>query len=365
MNRIIYLIFIFLLTITDNSYSQAPKYSNEFLAIGVGARSLGMSNSAIASVNDVTAGYWNPSRLHNMTADRQLSFMHAEYFAGIAKYDYVGVGAIIDDRSAVALSVIRFGVDNIPNTTELVDNQRNINYDKITTFSAYDMAILLSFGRQGPSESIWREKNISYGGSIKIIRRKIGDFANAWGFGLDGAISYVHQEWFFAAVARDVTSTFNAWSFSLSDRMKEVFTITGNEIPENSLEITMPRLLLGGGRKINISPSFYILPEVGLDITTDGKRNVPLKTNVFSIDPHLGIEFSFKQIIYFRAGIGNIQQETSSKGEITTTFQPNMGIGLQLGNTISLNYALTDIGDQSIALYSNIFSLYLSFNKSK
>ena len=38
----------------------APKYSNEFLSIGVGASALGMSNSVVAGVDDVSSGYWNP-----------------------------------------------------------------------------------------------------------------------------------------------------------------------------------------------------------------------------------------------------------------------------------------------------------------
>ena len=41
--------------------TNAPKYSNEFLQIGVGARALGMGNSLVAGVNDVTAAYWNPA----------------------------------------------------------------------------------------------------------------------------------------------------------------------------------------------------------------------------------------------------------------------------------------------------------------
>ncbi len=341
------------------SQTNTPKYSNEFLSIGIGARSMAMSGSVAATVDDASAGYWNPSRLHLLNGERQLCLMHAEYFAGIAKYDYGSLGLKLDDSSALAVSFIRFGVDNIPNTTDLVDGQGNIHYDRITTFSLADMAFLISYGRKTQIE------NLSLGGSVKIIRRKIGDFAGAWGFGLDFATSYSTGPWLLAAVARDATSTFNAWSFNLSDRMKEVFTITGNIIPENSLEITLPSLLLAAGRQIDISPSFAILPEAGLHVTFDGKRNVPVKTNVFSISPHLGIETSYKQFIYFRIGIGNIQQEYNTDGKKITSFQPNMGIGINIQDRFSIDYALTDIGDQSMALNSNIFSLRMSFNRGQ
>jgi len=336
-----------------------PKYSNEFLSIGIGARSMAMSGSVVASVDDATAAYWNPSRLHLIKGERQLNLMHAEYFAGIAKYDYGSVGLRLDDRSAMAVSFIRFGVDNIPNTIDLIDSQGNIHYDRITTFSVTDWALFLSYGRK------LNITDVSLGGSVKIIRRKIGDFAGAWGFGLDFAVSYTKVKWLFAAVARDATSTFNAWSFNLSDRMKEVFTITGNIIPENSLEITTPSLLLAAGRNIDISPSFRFLPELGLDVTFDGKRNVPIKTSVFSISPHLGAEISYKNFIFFRTGIGNIQQETNREGKKITSFQPNIGLGINIQDKFSIEYALTDIGDNSMALNSNIFSIRISFNKSQ
>jgi hypothetical protein len=45
----------------------APKYSNEFLSIGIGARALGMGRTQTAVVNDVTAGYWNPAGLLDIT----------------------------------------------------------------------------------------------------------------------------------------------------------------------------------------------------------------------------------------------------------------------------------------------------------
>jgi hypothetical protein len=359
--RLPLILLVFFITGSVSTFSQTktPKYSNEFLSIGIGARSMAMSGSVAASVDDAGAAYWNPARLYLMKGERQLNLMHAEYFAGIAKYDYGSLGVKLDDSSALAFSFIRFGVDNIPNTIDLIDSQGNINYDRITTFSVADMAFLFSYGRK------LNVDNLSLGGSVKIIRRKIGDFAGAWGFGLDFGISYMPGPWLFAAVARDATSTFNAWSFQLSDRMKEVFTITGNIIPENSLEITTPSLLLAAARSFSISPSFSVLPEAGLNMTFDGKRNVPVKTNFFSIDPHLGIELSYKGFLFFRTGIGDIQQETNRDGEKITSFRPNMGIGINIQDRLSVDYALTAIGNRSMVLNSNIFSLKIAFNRNQ
>jgi hypothetical protein len=345
--------FLSLISVT---FAQAPKYSNEFLSIGVGARALGMSNSYITSVNDVTAGYWNPAGLLNIGEQHQAALMHSEYFAGIAKYDYGAFATRLDPASVLAVSIIRFGIDDIPNTTDLIDANGNVDYDRITTFSAVDYAFLVSYAKQ------LKVPGLRLGGSAKIIRRKVGDLAGAWGFGIDAGAQYTYKKWQFAAMARDVTSTFNAWSFSLSDREKEVLIATGNDLPENSVEITLPKLLLGGARKFDFNEKVSLLAELDLDATFDGKRNVLIKSKAISIDPHLGLEASYMNIIFLRAGIGNYQSYTDAVGKKINTFQPNIGVGVKI-KQVYIDYALTDIGDQSVALYSNVFSIKVDINK--
>lgn len=335
-------------------YSQAPKYSNEFLAIGVGAHALGMSNAYVAAVNDVTSAYWNPAGLVQIVSDRQLALMHSEYFAGIAKYDYVGLAAPVDANSTLAFSLIRFGVDDIPNTLELIDANGNISYDRIKSFSVADYAFLLSYAKKSS------KVGLRYGANVKIIHRIVGEFAKAWGFGLDVGVQYDLGTWKFGAMARDITSTFNAWSFN-TEPLEEVFTITGNEIPQNSLEITLPKLILGIGKKVNFHEKISMYSELDLDVTFDGMRNVLIKSDPISIDPHLGIEFGYAGIVFLRAGIGNIQKSTNIDRETITTVQPNMGIGVKI-KFITIDYALTNIG-QAIGLYSNVFSLKLDINR--
>ena len=337
-------------------YAQAPKYSNEFLAIGVGARGLAMSNSNTAIVEDVTSGYWNPAGLAKVPSKLQVALMHAEYFAGIAKYDYGAIAAKIDPVSTAAFSFIRFGVDDIPNTTELIDAEGNIDYDRITTFSAADYAFLLSYARSS------KVSGLRYGGSVKVIYRKVGSFAHAWGFGLDVGAQYDLKKWRFGLIARDITSTFNAWSYSLSESMIETFTRTGNEIPESSLELTLPRLNLGAGRLFDFGKKFTGLVDIDVDMTFDGMRNVIIKSDPISLDSHIGLEFGYNDIVYLRGGFGNFQQERNMDGKREWSFQPNLGVGVTIKKVVTIDYALTDIGNASIALYSNIFSLRFNIN---
>jgi hypothetical protein len=198
---------------------------------------------------------------------------------------------------------------------------------------------------------------------LKLIRRNAGDFADAWGLDSTFRQCIITKNWKFGANLRDVTSTFNAWRFN-QELLRDVFEATGNEVPENGLEITLPRLLIGAGYLYNISDKFSLYSEIGLLTTTDGKRNTVLKTDFISVDPSAGIEFSYKNLVFARAGVNNFQQIPEFDNTNTVSWQPNIGLGVNLYG-LRIDYALTDVGNQSVALYSHIFSLSYRFNTDK
>ena len=255
-------------------------------------------------------------------------------------------------------SLIRFGVDDIPDTRFLFDADGTLNYDNVRSFSAADYALILSYASKIP-----KIEGLSAGANFKIIHRNVGVFANAWGFGLDAGVQYRKNAWQFGASVRDLTGTYNVWAFN-SETVKDVFTQTGNVIPESSTEITLPRLLLGIGHTLNIKDKFGILWTIGADVTFDGKRNTLVSTDFASLDPYMGLELNYKEMLFLRGGIGGIQEIKDFDSSTTTTFQPNFGIGFKIGS-ITIDYALTDIGDQSEALYSNVFSLKVSLDKKQ
>ncbi len=341
--------------------AQVRKYSNEFLNIGVGARALGMANANVASASGVNSGYWNPAGLLKQKNNLDVGLMHAEYFAGIAKYDYFGASVKIDSVSTGAISLLRFGVDNIPNTLDLVDANGNIDYNRITTFNAVDFASLISYARK-----IQQIKGVDIGGNFKIIRRRLGSFGGAWGFGLDLGANYEYNGFKFAAMGRDITGTYNAWTYNLSEKDIATLQSTGNEIPNSNVEITAPKLILGTAKEYRFYKNrFSVLTEINAINTFDGKRNTVVKTKTWSMEPAIGLELGYRDLIFLRGGFGNIQKQLNPAAtQYITTSQFNFGVGLNY-KLFTLDYALTDIGDRSIALYSHIFSLKISIDKMK
>jgi len=360
-NLIATLLLIFILPAIG--FSQFRKYSNEFLNIGAGARGLAMGNAQVASANDATAGYWNPAGLTGVKDVVNAGIMHAEYFAGIAKYDYGSVAIPVqDNRRTLGFSILRFAVDDIPNTLFLVEPDGSINYNNIQTFSSADYAFIFSFAQNLKKST--EEKNMSFGLNAKVIYRKVGKFATAWGFGLDAGFQMHGEKWRAGIVARDITTTFNAWSFKFTEKEKEVLYLTKNDIPVKSTELTAPRLVLGGAYKFRFGKAVSLLAEVNADLTFDGKRNTVLSGNTMSLDPHVGIEASLKDIFFVRAGITNFQKALSD-GDTTNQkkvwiYQPSVGAGFKINN-VMLDYSFSNLANQENPLFTHIFSLRINF----
>ncbi len=325
-------------------------YSNEFLSLGVGARALGMGNAQTAVVNDVTAGYWNPAGLNGVEST-QFSAMHAEWFAGISKYDYLGIAIPIADNSrTIGISALRFGIDDIPNTLALVNDDGSINYDNVSAFSSADYGFLFSYAQElGP---------IRLGANAKLIHRRAGSFARAWGIGLDlGAQYAISEDLTLGVTLRDFPVSYNSWAYNFTAEEKEILQLNDNIIPINTVELTASRLIVGGAYNWQISDKIGLLSALDFDFTFDGKRNTLIKSNFTSIAPRLGLEFNYDQFIYLRAGFNNMQQFTNdTDGSNVFSIQPNLGLGIRI-KELSIDYAFTGLNRVGDSLYSNIISL--------
>lgn len=359
---------VFMVLIVVARSSGQVIYSNDFLNIGAGAKALGMGNTQVASVQDATAGYWNPGGLMYVKDQPEVELMHADYFAGIGVYDYAAAAfPLADQKHVLGFSVLRFGVDNIPNTLYLIGPDGSVNYNNITTFSSADYAFLFSYAQD--LKLPWKKAPVIHvGGNVKVIYRNVGSFANAWGFGVDLGARMDYKGWEFGLMAKDLTSTFNAWQFNFTDQEKQALYLTDNDIPVKSTEITLPSLLYGAGYNFKIHGNFGLLAELDLFTTFDGARNTLVSGHTVSIDPRFGIEINYKHIIFLRAGVSNIQRtpddSDTTNQKLITIYEPSLGAGFRIKN-VDIEYAFTDLANQSQPLYSNIFSIKVTLPKFK
>lgn len=358
-SKLYLLIVIVLVAFSTDSFAQ--KYSNEFLSIGIGARYQALGNSSVAVIDDVMAGFWNPAGLawnDDNKKNVSFGFMHSERFAGVGKHDYFGIAIPLQEKGrTIALTLIRQGIDDIPNTLQLYEADGTINYDNISTFSSVDYGFLTSY-----AQNIYLHSgDLFIGGNLKVVNRKLGPFAKAWGFGIDLGAQFHRKNWSFALMGRDISNTFNAWSFDFTEQEKEALQQTNNAIPVSSLEVTRPQLIFGIAYHKDWEKT-GILVETDLTVSFDGKRNTIVSGNPFSVDPSIGAEFHFKKFVFLRAGVNQLQEFTDFDESKAWTIQPSMGLGLKLFKNLKLDYAFTDIGDTSNKTFSHVFSIILDLN---
>jgi hypothetical protein len=342
------LILVFLFYTFAHSQS-VRKYSNEFMNIGVDAAALGMANVVTANTTDVNSGYWNPAGLMQLDK-KQVALMHASYFANIAQYDYAAYAAPIDSQSAWGISAIRFGVDNILNTTQLIDNQGNVDYNRVSLFSTADYGFTFSYARKT------KINNLNYGANAKVIRRVIGNFAGSWGFGFDFGLQYKINDWKMGVMIRDISTTYNVWNIDETEfaTIKNAIPGQNQELPETT-EISLPKAQIGFSKKYEFKNDISLLTAINFNFQF-AQTNEIISSKTISGTPAIGFEGGYNDLVFIRLGVGNFQKITQIDNTKKTSFEPNLGIGFQFKG-IQLDYALTNLGNQSAALYSNIFSL--------
>jgi len=142
--------------------------------------------------------------------------------------------------------------------------------------------------------------------------------------------------------------------------------MTQNEIPTKSTELTAPQLILGGSYNFKLSKKLNLLAEGDLDVTFDGRRNTVISTKPVSIDPRAGLELSFKDVFFVRAGVNNFQRVLDDRDTLNQRkiwiYQPSVGAGFKVGD-VQIDYAFVNLANQSYPLYTHVFSLRVDFRK--
>jgi hypothetical protein len=316
------------------SQGSGNKYAGEFLAIGVGGRPLGMGGAFVSLVNDVTAGYWNPGALALVNYP-QMSLMHDERFGSLVNYDYGSVAIPFGTSASIGLSIIRLGVDNVPNTQNaLIKGLNNtgyflepgdrLDYSKITFFNAADWAFFLTYSKK-------QSEKLAYGVNMKIISRSL-DYGSAWGIGFDvGAVYSPMSNFRLGANLQDITTTLLAWN-------------TGTK------ELITPTAKLGSSYDIPIFGTGRITPAMDFDLRFENRQFASMAhVGPVSMDMHAGLEYGFKNLFAVRVGYNDVKQLTVGAGiklpklNIDYSFAKFDGND-QLGNThrISVIFSLED-----------------------
>ncbi len=171
------LIVLILGLVCGQTVSKVGTTAAPFLKIPVGARALGMGEAVVTQTYDVTAMYWNPAGLGDVS-QIQVVLNHYEYFANL-HFDYVGVAFPAGQAGTLGMNFTYFGGDDIERTTEEFQDGSG----ELISYGFY--AIGMSFGSK-------LTNRFSIGGNLKYIKENLWH-ESASGAALDVGILYRTQ----------------------------------------------------------------------------------------------------------------------------------------------------------------------------
>jgi len=297
----------------------------------------------------------------------EFAYMHAERFAGIVSFDYAGLAYPVNGTSTVGLSFFRSGVNDIKNTLNAWDAERNQPKPNpeahVTSFSAADMAFFVSYARR-------LNRRYYVGISAKIIRRSIGDFADAWGYSFDLGVQRRGRRFVFGFQLQDASTMLQSWTVNpsafaiegtdpdtgLPYTFEEVFA---QELPVGETFLVLPVARLGSGMLIPAGLSNVVTVGLDLDVAFDGQQANAFNVGAISLYPRAGAEFSFRDVIALRVGLSRISSGESYGLDLV----PTAGAGLHL-SSFKIDYGFGDFGGIVADLgYSHRISVFFSLER--
>lgn len=334
----------------------APVSSNAFLELSADARGSALAGTMTASPDEAAAAFYNPAVLGSLKKDYSLTFTHGEYQAGLLHYSFLGFSSRIDETKGFSAALVRLGVDDIADTRNLIDGNGIPDYDNIQFFSAADYAFFLSYGQK-----IEEFKDLQLGAALKVVHRRAGDFATAWGLGFDIGVALKAGGYDLGIHLSDATGSYNNWFYNEA-LLGPSYVATGNDVPYNALEVNLPVLRLGASRRWPVlDGESGIRAMADVDIHFDGARNTLIRTAVFSVNPRAAIEADYHELLFVRAGIGDYQRTASFDGQ-RANMAFNLGSGVQY-EQFRLDYAYLNVVKSSPGLFSHVVSLNVGLNK--
>lgn len=299
------------LAVLSAGSASADKFAGDFMAVGGGARALGMGGAFAAVANDASTIYWNPAGMSGF-GKRQLMFMHSQQFGDLIGYNFASFVSpttslvSAESEGAFGVALMHMGIDDIIVTKDLpftdVDGDGifepeegdRVDPENLKKEANNDYALFGSFA----TKTKWGR----VGGSLKLLYTNTIAGYSATGIGVD--LGYLYRSVFdgldVGVKLQDITGTYLSWS-------------SGHN------ELIAPSVKLGGAYTIDSESlnGSLILAADGDFFFEDREEASQFSVGDGSLDLHVGAEIVFQKKVMVRGGFD--------------TTHPTVGAGFKIG----------------------------------
>jgi hypothetical protein len=333
-----------------NAQNRTPTYSNEFNKLGIGAGNIAAGFTGTAGTSDLTATYWNPAGLALLSNRYSIGFSHYVQPNAISQQTWFGFATQLPRGSVVAVTFLREGINNNANTLD-INRGGSFNFGDIKPFASNDYQFTLSYAQR----TRLLKNRLSFGGNLKIINRRQGEFVSGWGVGIDAGARMEWKNASLGVVLSDFTPTVTAWTFNTLS-FENTFRDVGLSVPQNRVEITLPSLRIGGQYRVCQDKLFRLNVMADILMQFDGSREVPIRSGKWSLEPRVGFTASWKDYVYLSSGAVFDSRQTG-----VGRFTAGLGGGYRI---FRLDYAAVMQPKPSAAWFvSHVVSLRFYFGK--
>lgn len=343
LNRLLFIILIFSFSAIETfggGQNRAGTSSAPELRIPIGARYLAMVGSPIASVTGLEAIYWNPAGVDLTPTDANALFSYRQYIADM-NMDFVAVSGRLGGFGSIALSFRSLNIGDINVTTmdqpDGTGEVINPNY----------FILGLTYSKQ-------LTDRVSIGANFNIINESFSN-VGATGFSFDAGVEYNNlfevPGFAVGVVVKNLGASMKYAGNGLFIQANDPNSSrgpTGYQIDAASAELPS---------EISIGLSYLR----NLDEQNKITFAASFQNNNYTYDNYnLGLEYSFKDILYVRGGYLYSPQSTDANPNIFQNYA--LGVGFNLKHISDIDLAV-DYAYVPVKYFdaNNVFSLRFGF----
>ena len=293
----------------------------QFLKLGVGARPIAMGGTFVAQANDLSALYWNPAGLTNLTGP-SVQLARTSYLADVS-YNFAAFGTTLGGAGTLAASILYLDSgDMAVRTTRDPEGTGE-------RFKVQNLAIQVSFARA-------LTDRFSIGGNAKFIREQIWH-SSASTVALDiGTLFTTPYE------RLRLGASFSNFGPKMQMSGRDIiFSEDPTPNQEGVVEIVNSEYLMDGH-------PLPLLFRIGLswDAVQTSDHRIVLSTDAAHPNDNyeylnVGAEYDFRGLIYLRGGYRNLFEQDGEQG---LTFGGGLDLRLDGALRARFDYAFAEFG---------------------